>query len=245
MSKRRRALGAPPSPETSRGWRFVSSDLTRRIRILIADDHPLFLVGVRATLESDGGFDVVGEAHSGPEVLPLVGRTEPELILLDLVMPGIDGLGCLDRLRDRHPEIIVVMVADAADPAQINAAFMRGARGFIVKSVRVADFPVSIRQTLEGTAYQAHGMPELSPETVATNAGLTGRELEILRRLIHGLSNKDIAAELSIAEQTVKFHLTSVYRKLGISSRTQAARWAHENGIHPSEPPASPVSPQF
>jgi DNA-binding NarL/FixJ family response regulator len=201
----------------------------------------LFLVGVRATLEADGGFEVVGEAHSGPEVVPLAGRTQPDVVLLDMVMPGIDGLGCLDRLRDRYPEIIVVMFADVADPAQINAAFVRGAKGFIVKSVRVADFPVAIRQTVEGTAYQALGLPVLSPETVAADAGLTTRELEILRRLIHGLSNKDIAAELSIAEQTVKFHLTSLYRKLGIRSRTQAARWAHENGIHPGEPPASPV----
>jgi DNA-binding NarL/FixJ family response regulator len=221
----------------------VSSGLTRRIRILIADDHPLFLVGVRAVLEADGGFEVVGEAHSGPEVVPLSGRTQPEVVLLDLVMPGIDGLGCLDRLRDRYPDIIVVMFADVADPTQINAAFARGAKGFIVKSVRVADFAVSIRQTIEGTAYQAHGLPAISAESVAAEAGLTSRELEILRRLIHGLSNKDIAAELSIAEQTVKFHLTSLYRKLGIKSRTQAARWAHENGIHPGEPPGRPAWP--
>ncbi|HEX4679780.1 MAG TPA: response regulator transcription factor [Gaiellaceae bacterium] len=221
----------------------MASGITRRIRILLADDHPLFLVGVRATLEADGGFEVVGEAHSGPEVLPLAGRSQPDVVLLDIVMPGIDGLGCLDRLRDRYPEIIVVMFADVADPGQINAAFVRGAKGFIVKSVRVADFSVAIRQIIEGTAYQALGMPVLSPETVASDAGLTTRELEILRRLIHGLSNKDIAAELSIAEQTVKFHLTSLYRKLGIRSRTQAARWAHENGIHPGDPPASPVAP--
>ena len=219
----------------------MASGVTRRLRVLIADDHPLFLVGVCATLEADGGFEVVGEAHSGPEVLPLAGRTQPDVVLLDMVMPGIDGLGCLDRLRDRYPEIIVVMFADVADPAQINAAFVRGAKGFIVKSVRVADFPVAVRQTIEGTAYQALGLPALSPESVAADAGLTTRELEILRRLIHGLSNKDIADELSIAEQTVKFHLTSLYRKLGIRSRTQAARWAHENGIHPGEPPARPV----
>jgi DNA-binding NarL/FixJ family response regulator len=217
----------------------VASGLTRRLRVLIADDHPLVLVGVRATLEADGGFEVVGEAHVGPEVLPLAGRTQPDVVLLDMVMPGIDGLGCLDRLRDRYPEIIVVMFADVADPAQINAAFVRGAKGFIVKSVRVADFPVAIRQTIEGTAYQALGLPALSPESVAADAGLTTRELEILRRLTHGLSNRDIAAELSIAEQTVKFHLTSLYRKLGIRSRTQAARWAHENGIQPGEPPAA------
>jgi DNA-binding NarL/FixJ family response regulator len=178
-------------------------------------------------------------------VLPLAGRTQPDVVLLDIVMPGIDGLGCLDRLRDRYPEIIVVMFADVADPAQINAAFVRGAKGFVVKSVRVADFSVAIRQIIEGTTYQALGLPALSPETVAADAGLTTRELEILRRLIHGLSNKDIAVELSIAEQTVKFHLTSLYRKLGIRSRTQAARWAHENGIHPGEPPATPVAPLF
>jgi DNA-binding NarL/FixJ family response regulator len=221
----------------------VTSGVTRRIRILIADDHPLFLLGVRVALETDGGFDVVGEAHSGPEVLPLAGRTQPEVVLLDIVMPGIDGLGSLDRLRDRYPDVIVVMVADVADPALINAAFTRGAKGFIVKSVRVADLAVSIRQTIEGTAYHAHGLPTLSPETVAIDAGLTTRELEILRRLIHGLSNKEIAADLSIAEQTVKFHLTSLYRKLGIKSRTQAARWAHENGIYPGDPPSSPVWP--
>jgi DNA-binding NarL/FixJ family response regulator len=105
------------------------------MRILLADDHPLLLAGVRQVLELDGGFEIVGEAHHGTEVVPLVSQTQPEVVLLDMRMPGLDGLVCLDRLRARHPEVHVVMCSVSADPEQIQSTFKRGACGYIVKSV--------------------------------------------------------------------------------------------------------------
>jgi DNA-binding NarL/FixJ family response regulator len=204
----------------------------RSFRILLADDHPLFLVGIRRALEHAGEFEVVGEAHDGSEVLPLVGRTEPDVVLLDLRMPGMDGIECLERLRARHAAVDVVMLANEADPAQIEAAFVRGARGFVVKTIDPDELAPSILDALSSSEPRAYGLAVLNDAVVAATAGLSERELEILRTVSRGLSNKAIARELWISEQTVKFHLTNIYRKLGISNRTEAARWALGRGIH-------------
>jgi two-component system response regulator DegU len=204
----------------------------RRLRILIADDHPLMLTGVRRTLELDGGFEVVAEASDGAEVLPLVGRTGPDVALLDVRMPGADGLTCLDRIRRRYPGVKVVLCSMSADPEQVQEAFMRGASGYIVKNVGAKDLGSAIRQAVEGTAYHALGLPAINEDTIARAAGLTARELQIMKAVARGLSNKAIARELWVAEQTVKFHLGNVYRKLGISSRTEAVRWALAKGLN-------------
>ena len=203
----------------------------RRLRILIADDHPLVLTGVRRTLEQDGGFEIVAETHHGTEVLPLVGRTSPDVALLDLRMPGIDGLTCLDRIRSRHPEVKVVICSMEADTEQVQDAFRRGASGYIVKNVGPKDLASAIRQAVEGTAYHALGLPAINEDNVARAAGLTARELQIMKAVARGLPNKAIAKELWITEQTVKFHLGNVYRKLDIANRTEAARWALGRGL--------------
>ena len=200
-----------------------------RLRIVIADDHPLILTGVRRTLELDGGFEVVAETQHGTEVLPLVGRTSPEVVLLDHRMPGIDGFTCLDRIRGRYPDVKVVICSMNADPEQVQEAFRRGASGYIVKNVGPKDFASAIRQAVEGTAYHALGLPAINEDNIARAAGLTARELQIMKAVARGLSNKAIAKELWITEQTVKFHLGNVYRKLGISNRTEAARWTLAN----------------
>jgi len=201
------------------------------VRIVIADDHPVMLAGVRKVLEGDGGFEVVGETHVAAKILPLVGQTNPDVVLLDMRMPGMDGLSTLDRLRARYPDVHVVMCSMGADPEQIQAAFKRGASGYIVKSVDPRDLGSAIRQAVDGTAYHALGLPAINEDTVAKAAGLTEREFEIMKAVARGLANKTIAKELWITEQTVKFHLTNVYRKLGISNRTEAARWALSRGL--------------
>jgi DNA-binding NarL/FixJ family response regulator len=189
------------------------------------------LAGARRALELDGGFEVVGEARTGSQVLPLVGRTAPDAVLLDLRMPGVDGLGCLQRIREEHPDVKVVMCSMSADPDQIQGAFKRGACGYVLKTINPIDLGSAIRQAVEGTAYHALGLPAMDEETVARSAGLTEREVEIVKAVSRGLSNKAIAAELWITVQTVKFHLTSIYRKLGISNRTEAANWALRTGL--------------
>jgi DNA-binding NarL/FixJ family response regulator len=200
-------------------------------KVFIADDHPVVLIGLKKALELDGGFEVVGEARKGPEVLPLVGRAEPDVVLLDVDMPGLDGLKCLERLQARHPEIKVIMLAPELDPEVLQDALDAGASGFIVMNIEVGDLGTAIRSALDGSAYKPSGLPALTDRTFALEAGLSKREYDILEAVARGLSNREIATELWITEPTVKFHLTSVYRKLNVANRTGAARWAYANGI--------------
>jgi DNA-binding NarL/FixJ family response regulator len=202
------------------------------MRVLIADDHPLILAGIKHALEEADGFEVVAETNNGSQVLPLVSKTNPDLALLDMRMPGMDGLTCLDRIRARHPEVKVVILSVSTDPDVIQDVLNRGASAYIVKSVNPVDVPSALRQALEGSVFNAIGLPEKQvADDAAKAAGLTDRETSILKALARGLSNDAIGKELWVAEQTVKFHLTNIYRKLGVSNRTEATRYAYENGL--------------
>ena len=201
------------------------------MRVLIADDHRLILDGIRKALEDDGGFEIVGETQSGTQVLPLVSRTNPELVLLDLRMPNMDGLACLDELKRRHPDVKVIMLSASTSPELIETALRRGATAYILKSVEPADLASTIRQALDGNVFSTAGLPEPSEPIGAKAAGLTDREVTILRSLARGRSNEEIAKELWVAQQTVKFHLTNIYRKLGVKNRTEATRYAYQQGL--------------
>jgi DNA-binding NarL/FixJ family response regulator len=202
------------------------------MRVLIADDHPLILAGVKQALEADQGFEVVAETQVGSQVLPLVSQTKPDLAVLDMRMPEMDGLTCLDRIREHHPKVKVVILSVSTDPELIQNVLNRGASAYIVKSVNLQDLPSALRQALEGTVYTAVGLPAKAVEDEAAKAvGLTERETTILKALARGLSNEAIGKELWVAEQTVKFHLTNIYRKLEVSNRTEAARYAYEHGL--------------
>jgi len=200
------------------------------VKVLIADDHKLIVDGIKRALEESPDFEVVGEASSGSQVLPLVGRTNPDLVLLDLRMPGADGLTCLAQIKKRYPEVKVVVLSVSTDQNVIQTALQRGASAYIVKSINPIDLPSALRQAVEGTVYSAIGLPDPG-ENPARAAGLTDRETTILAALARGLSNEAIGKELWVAEQTVKFHLTNIYRKLGVSNRTEAARLAYQHGL--------------
>ena len=202
------------------------------MRVLIADDHPLILAGIRRALEEADGFDVVAEASTGSQVLPLVSQTHPDLALLDLRMPEMDGLTCLDRIRKQHPKVKVVILSVSTDPEVVQTVLNHGAAAYVVKSVNPIDLSSALRQALDGTVFSAIGLPEKTAQEDAVKAaGLTERETTILRALARGLSNEAIGKELWVAEQTVKFHLTNIYRKLEVSNRTEAARYAFEQGL--------------
>jgi DNA-binding NarL/FixJ family response regulator len=202
------------------------------MRVLIADDHPLILAGIKRALEEADGFDVVAEASSGSQVLPLVSQTNPDLALLDLRMPEMDGLTCLDRIRKQHPKVKVVILSVSTDPEVVQTVLNHGAAAYVVKSVNPIDLSSALRQALEGTVFSAIGLPEKTAQQDAVKAaGLTERETTILRALARGLSNEAIGKELWVAEQTVKFHLTNIYRKLDVKNRTEAARYAYEHGL--------------
>ena len=182
------------------------------VRVLIADDHRLIVEGTKQALERAGGFEVVGEAVNGVQVLPLVRRLKPELVLLDLRMPQMDGLTCLSKIRKEFPEVKVAMLSVSQDPELIQTA-------------------AALRQAIDGNVFTTAGLTEDPGQRAARDAGLTERELVIVRAVARGLSNEAIAKELWVAEQTVKFHLTNIYRKLGVSNRTEAARYAFEQGL--------------
>ncbi len=201
------------------------------LKVVVADDHRLILDSIKRALEEDGGFEIVGEAQSGERVLPIVARTEPDLVVLDLRMPGMDGLQCLDQIKKRHANVKVVILSASTDEKLIETVLKRGASAYIVKSVNPVDLPAALRQAVDGTVYTAFGMPEESGTSAAKAAGLTERETVILEALARGLPNEQIGKELWIAEQTVKFHLTNIYRKLGVANRTEAARFAYRQGL--------------
>jgi two-component system, NarL family, nitrate/nitrite response regulator NarL len=201
------------------------------MKVLLADDHPLTLIGIRRVLEAAEGFEVVGEARGGGEVLTLVGRTRPDVVLLDMCMPGVDGLSCLEQIRQIYPDVKVVVISVSTSPEQIREAFTRGASGYISKSIDPLELVAAVRQGVDGTVDQAVGTHDTTEVAIASEAGLTKRELTILKAVARGLANQAIARELWVTEQTVKFHLTNIYRKLGVSNRTEAARWAYAQGI--------------
>jgi DNA-binding NarL/FixJ family response regulator len=201
------------------------------LRVLLADDHRLVLEGVKHALETDEGFQVVATTHSGADVAALVARHRPDIVLMDLRMPGVDGLQALDQIRARDTTTKVVILSASERPDEIQSALARGADGFILKSVNPGDLPAALRQVHEGTVFHPGITGPDAPESAAAAVGLTNREVTLLEALTRGLSNKQISQELWITEQTVKFHLSNIYRKLDVSNRTGAVRWAHEHGL--------------
>jgi DNA-binding NarL/FixJ family response regulator len=203
----------------------------RRLKILIADDHRLMLSALRLAFEADPGFDVVGEATDGSQVLPLVGTLQPDIVLLDLKMPLMDGLACLKHLRKRFPEVRAAILSAVDDQEIVRSAFRHGAAAYILKRINPCDLPAALRQAMEGTVYQPFGAGEVAENPMLRESGLTTRELEVLTLAAEGKSNKQIASELFLAVQTVKFHLTSLYRKLDAATRTEAIRQAYRLGL--------------
>ena len=201
------------------------------LRVLVADDHRLMLAAVRRALADAPDFEIVHEVSVGSHVLPAVREHKPDVVLLDLRMPELDGLACLERLRKHEPSVAAVILSSYSDPEQIDAARKGGARGYVVKTVEPVDLPTVLRTALSGTTFTVWGAEaEQSPAPVVGANALSERETAVLEAVARGLSNREIGRQLWISEQTVKFHLRNVYRKLGISSRTEAARYAYRTG---------------
>ena len=199
------------------------------MRVLVVDDHPLARAAMRAVLES-AGFEVAVEASSGSQVLPRARDANPDAVLLDLKLPELDGLTCLERLAAAFPELPVVVCSGEADEEDVEATRSRGARAFVTKAGDPDEIAVALRDAIAGEPFRVYGT--LPPERRASeDLGLSERETALLRTLARGLSNQEIGKELWITEQTVKFHLTNVYRKLGVENRTQASRVAFEYGL--------------
>ena len=210
-------------------------------RIVIAVDHSLILNAISQILDDADGFDVVGVASSGAQVAPLVARTSPDLVLLDLQLQVLDGMDCVALLRERHPSVTIAVFSGDEDPRTIEQVLSRGATAYIAKSVDPLDIPALLRHALAGNVFfnppsvDRAAVQQLARESVEEDVrartGLTRRELEVLTAVSRGLSNRAVGNELFLSDQTVKFHLHRIYGKLGVANRTEATRIAYQLGV--------------
>ena len=199
------------------------------LRVVVADDQKLMREAVRMVLSAEDGMTVVGEAASGAALLDLLKRVQPDVALVDLAMPPLDGIELLERIRAEHSGVKTVVLSGTDDRRQVAAALRRGAAAFILKSVNPLDLPAIIRQVVDGTTFVP--VPRDVELRADARGTLSDRELAVLVELAEGRTNKEIAGRLWVSEETVKFHLRNIYRKLAVSSRTDAIRFAHENDL--------------
>ena len=210
----------------------MTAATTSTLRVLIADDHRLMLAAVRRALSRAEGVEVVGEVDEATKIVPTVGQLLPDVVLLDIRMPQLDGLTCLERLQQRYPDVAVVILSTFAGDDHVDAARERGASGYIVKTVDPLQLADMVRTAVSSPEFMVFRPELVDPAPAAGEEhGLSERELTIVRALAQGLTNKQIGHELCVSEQTVKFHLRNIYRKLAIGSRVEAARWAIANGL--------------
>jgi DNA-binding NarL/FixJ family response regulator len=213
------------------------------IRVAIADDHAVVRQGLRTFLELQDGMDVVGEAADGEEAVALVERTAPDVVLLDLVMPRVDGLEAIRRIRERAPATRILVLTSFADDHTVLPAVRAGAAGYLLKDVQPPELAGAIRTVHAGEALLAPAVATMLVEQLAGEDGpgpergdhLTPREREVLALLARGRANKAIALDLGVSERTVKTHVSNILGKLNLTDRTQAAVYAVRHGIVPRD----------
>lgn len=204
------------------------------IRVVVADDHAVVRHGLKQLLATFPNVELVGEAADGEEASALCAERAPDVVLMDLEMPVADGIEATKRIRAQTPQVAIVVLTSFSDRERILQALDAGAVGYLLKDVEPGDLEKAI-------AAAARGESPLDPKAAqalvrarratAPAEGLSEREREVLLMVVDGLANKQIAQRLSISEKTVKAHLTSVFRQIGVTDRTQAALWAERNGL--------------
>ena len=199
--------------------------------VLLVDDHPLVRAGLTTLIATTDDLDVVGEASGGEQAVTLAGTLEPDVVLMDLSMPGMDGVEATRRILEAQPQIHVVVLTSFADQRRVSEALAAGAVGYLLKDSDGRDVLGAIRSAALGDApldprVARALLPSATPRVSDT---LSVRELQVLRLVAKGQANKQIGRALGISERTVKVHVTPEFRRIGVTDRTSAAMWAREN----------------
>ena len=208
------------------------------MRVLVVDDHSLFRDGIVSLLEA-AGYVVVGQAGDGQAAIEAARRTQPDLVLMDITMPHMSGLEALRQIRVELPDVKVVMLTVSDDDTDLLEAIKAGASGYLVKNLNAEEFLQilsglehgEVAMTRQTTARLIHGFTQPPPPQPDGRETLTAREIELLRLVAQGLSNKAVAQKLSLSENTIKYHLKNILQKLGVQNRTEAASYAIRAGL--------------
>jgi two-component system, NarL family, response regulator LiaR len=219
--------------------------MAESIGVLVVDDHAVVREGLRTFLELQEGIEVIGEAGDGAEALRAAERLRPDVILMDLVMPKLDGVGAMRELRRRLPASRVIVLTSFADDERLLPAIQAGAAGYLLKDAEPQELARAVRAAHAGEALLDPAVAARLVDALAQSAAeepverLTPREREVLALIGRGLPNKLIARELELSEKTVKNHVSQVLAKLGVSDRTQAALYAARAGLGDERDPGS------
>lgn len=220
--------------------------MDRPFRLLIVDDHPFFRQGVKFYLSSLNEFEIIGECSSGEQALELISTTEPDVILMDLKMTGMDGISTTEALLKKNPNLRILILTSFGSEEKIYQALSIGAAGYCLKDAPPQELAIAIKAVAEGGTYLGRGIiPKAltratttyeQDEVKSSNScgafeDLTQRETDVLKLIAKGLGNKDIAQELIVSEKTVKTHVANILHKLNVSTRTQAALLANKHGL--------------
>lgn len=206
-----------------------------RIRVMIVDDHPIVRDGLKTFLSVQDDMEFVGEAGDGEAALELCAHTNPDVVLMDLIMPLMDGSAATALIREKFPDIQVIALTSYAEENLVHQALEAGAIGYVLKDIESDKLAVSIREAYEGQVTldpaAARILIQSAGQSPKLGVDLTGRELEVLCLMVEGNTNQEIADSLTISIGTVRFHVSNILSKLGASNRTEAARLAGKHGL--------------